>query len=508
IVDEDDLFKVHPIFTRNIMKEETDAYFAALDIGLDRAIKKLKFPRDPQTMIGTIFQEAPDSVRENPKGSFSDYYNNSKKLQMYFIDGQSYLWSSGMDTQSLYTLLQNDELLTPIEKQAKNLDKAMSDMGLLLDPDEIEAFIIDELYQGHTVDAALERCFRGIELVGYLPKQIHNIYEKTKAYGLEIEKNYNADSELKSIAELRSQILIFYESFLLWERQVQPFTDPNIKRSPELNELLDIIKIVSNNIRMLNIPGLKLQASEIKELKAGLKTFKDISLELMKAIELQIKFNTKISPKKNITSSDNIQNTAKNQRPKKKKKSRPAAEKHFILKISLAGIEPEIYRNVLIPGNRSLAEVSEIILATMGWQGYHLHLFDIRGQHYGEPSPDDWDPIEDERKIRLDNLKLRKGSHFEYIYDYGDHWVHDITVLETQKAHPEVEQVPLILEGQRACPPEDCGGISGYMDIIELLTKPKHNLTRDEKEIFEWLPSGYDPEKFDIQKIQEVLSKL
>lgn len=326
----DTVFKVRPIFAKHITVQESEAFYAALDTGLDRAINTLKYPRDPQTMIRTIFQEAPDLVRENPKGAFSDYYNKKNKIQMYVIDGQSYLWASGMDTQSLQELLEHDVFLNPLGKQKKNKRTNQSSRG----------------------------------------------------------------------------------------------------------------------------------------------------------------------------------NTSQTQHLKRKQKRRPPAEKLYTFKITLANIEPEIYRYVLIPGNRNLAEVSEIILTAMGWTGYHLHLFEIRGKHYGEPIPDDWDPLEDERKVRLDNLRLRKGSHFVYIYDYGDNWVHDITIVGTQKANPDIEQVPLLLEGQRACPPEDCGGIYGYTDILTLLSIPKHLFTQEEKELFAWLPPGFNPEYFDIQTTMQALSTL
>ncbi|GEM_PF-240413 len=515
ILDEDTVFKVRPIFAKDITNEDREAYFAALDIGLDRAIKKLKFPRDPQTMINAIIQEAPDLVRENPKGSFSDYYNTREKVQMYFIEGHSYLWLSGMDEKSIYDLLSNEDFLSPLEKQARELNRTMAEMGLSLDPYEIEAFIKDELIQGHTVDSALGRCFKGLELAGYSPEQIQNIYNKTKAYGLEIEKTYNPELESKDAIRLRSQILTAYEAFLFWMRRIQSLATPDILENPELLELLNSTKYLCNTIRMLNIPGLKLNKSEIKELQTDIENYEFISVELMEAIDLQLNeqfksspFIAQISPKKKRTKSSGTGNRSQKQHSPKKQKKRPPAEKHYICKITLAGIEPEIYRDVLIPGNRSLAEVSEIILTAMGWDGYHLHLFDIRGQHYGQPTPDDWDPLEDERKVRLDNLRFRKGSHFVYIYDFGDSWVHDITILGTQKANPDIEQVPLLLEGKRACPPEDCGSIYGYMNILEILTKPNKYLTKEEQEIIEWLPPDFDPEYFDFQTTMQALSTL
>jgi len=111
--------------------------------------------------------------------------------------------------------------------------------------------------------------------------------------------------------------------------------------------------------------------------------------------------------------------------------------------------------------------------------------------------------MHDEREYRINKL-LQEGDHFEYIYDYGDFWEHDITV---EKIIPPKEGVhyPICIDGERACPPEDCGGAFGYEDMLEAFNDPEHE---EHKHYFEWAGEDFDPEKFDIEKTNRLLGNI
>src|SRR4051794_11097822 len=73
-----------------------------------------------------------------------------------------------------------------------------------------------------------------------------------------------------------------------------------------------------------------------------------------------------------------------------KKPARSAAGSVYQVKITLEDVRPEVWRRVLVK-DCSLADLHDIIQDTMGWQDYHLHLFAVRGEHFGDPLqwPDD-----------------------------------------------------------------------------------------------------------------------
>lgn len=125
----------------------------------------------------------------------------------------------------------------------------------------------------------------------------------------------------------------------------------------------------------------------------------------------------------------------------------------------------------------------------MGWQNAHLPEFVIRGVRYGEPVPDEPKyQVEPERTLTLRAAAPTEGMHFEYLYDFGDGWRHDILV-EKIEVPAEPLRHPVCLAGERACPPEDCGGPHGYMELVEILRDPDHE---EYEERLEWAGGSFD----------------
>lgn len=168
----------------------------------------------------------------------------------------------------------------------------------------------------------------------------------------------------------------------------------------------------------------------------------------------------------------------------------------FQLKITLYGIQPEIWRRVLVPGNMKLDMLHETIQGAMGWQNNHLHEFVINGTIYGDPDNPPRGSFVSERgtKTKLKFLGLQPGDKFLYRYDFGDDWIHH--VLIEQILEPVAgDTYPKCIAGARACPPEDCGGPPGYEHFLEVLKDPAHD---EYEELIEWLAGAFDPEDFDV----------
>jgi hypothetical protein len=170
----------------------------------------------------------------------------------------------------------------------------------------------------------------------------------------------------------------------------------------------------------------------------------------------------------------------------------------YLLHVQLAEIEPPIWRRLVVPGPRTLQALHGIFQAVMPWQDYHLYQFEISDTRYEDPNPDDRDPsVPDPRAFALDQLELSQGSRFQYIYDFGDGWLHDITV-EGVVPLPGDVLLPVCLGGSRACPPEDCGGVGGYEELVAALRRPQSAAARKYRE---WLGRVYDPEQLDLAAI-------
>lgn len=171
------------------------------------------------------------------------------------------------------------------------------------------------------------------------------------------------------------------------------------------------------------------------------------------------------------------------------------------LRIALRDVEPLVWRRIDVPGGITLIQLAEAFLVTMGWLGYHMYEYRIRGQAYGDPDPDfDYGmQITNLRRVRLNGVLPSVGEHFEFLYDFGDGWVHDVTVEAIEQPRPRV-RYPRVLGGERACPPEDVGGPSGYADFLAAIGDPSDE---SHEELLDWVGGEFDPESFDIDGVNE-----
>jgi hypothetical protein len=167
----------------------------------------------------------------------------------------------------------------------------------------------------------------------------------------------------------------------------------------------------------------------------------------------------------------------------------------FQLRIHLRDIEPQIWRRVLVPGSLTLAKLHPVIQGAFDWKDYHLHEFQIYGKRYGLPE-NDWDIDEDllfEENWRLHQL-LKVHDHFTYVYDFGDHWVHDIEVEGAENVSRTLKKA-VCLDGARARPPEDIGGVSGFEHFLEVMGNPRHEEYVD---YVTWQGGRFKPDLFSL----------
>lgn len=179
------------------------------------------------------------------------------------------------------------------------------------------------------------------------------------------------------------------------------------------------------------------------------------------------------------------------------------------MKVTLKDTEPPIWRRLQVPAAIDLRELHLLFQVVMGWHNEHLYEYRVGRRYFGEPEPKSWGvegfgpPMQDARKTPLLEIAPRAGSKFLYTYDMGDSWEHQVLVEKVIAASPGAH-LPTCLAGERACPPEDCGGIWGYRNIIAALEK------RDAPQaagLVEWLGDGFEPDKFDLAGVNAQLSR-
>jgi hypothetical protein len=196
----------------------------------------------------------------------------------------------------------------------------------------------------------------------------------------------------------------------------------------------------------------------------------------------------------------------------KKRSTKPALEaapdpfnEICTIRIELRHTEPLIWREVAAPTSISLQVLHDIVQIAMGWHNSHLWDFRIAGLTYGPPMESffDLEPPRSAAKTRLrDVLKPRK-TRIDYLYDMGDSWEHRLTVSHVRQGEPD-GCYPRLVAGEWAGPPEDCGGLPGFYDVLDALADPDHPEHADVKE---W-HDGYDPAHVDAIRINFLLGRI
>lgn len=181
----------------------------------------------------------------------------------------------------------------------------------------------------------------------------------------------------------------------------------------------------------------------------------------------------------------------------------------YTLKITLKGSEPPIWRRVQLP-DCTLEDLHEVIQVAMGWDNAHLHEFEIKGRRFGPSSGgfgvdsmwamdrDDQEPSEETLLSDVAPSEAKKKFRFSYMYDFGDSWDHEI-VVERMEHMDKPPTHPVCLDGKRACPPEDCGGVWGYENLLEVVSDRKHP---EYAEMRDWL-GRFDPEAFNLKAVNK-----
>jgi Plasmid pRiA4b ORF-3-like protein len=176
------------------------------------------------------------------------------------------------------------------------------------------------------------------------------------------------------------------------------------------------------------------------------------------------------------------------------------------VKISLRGAKPPIWRRLEVPSGVTLLRLHHAIQAAFGWEDDHLWVFETPAGEYGNAGRDLGH--RSAASAKLADVAAFAGDRIRYTYDFGDDWEHDIVVEDVLPAEPGVAY-PRCTAGRRACPPEDCGGIWGYQDLLEILADPRH---AEHPGLLEWLGLGaaaeHDPARFDLGEVNSALAGL
>ena len=196
------------------------------------------------------------------------------------------------------------------------------------------------------------------------------------------------------------------------------------------------------------------------------------------------------------------------------------SKQEFHIRVKLNDAPVNIWRELVVPSNITLELLAYVILDAMGWKHEHLYqfkgknnVFYVNSRQLKEQENSFFGFFSrskhmNSEKISLEMVLQPKGERLKFEYDYGDSWTHDLWVKGARDYAPGEKPVIKLLKAHGACPPEDCGGVWGYADLLELNKKKRKS--SDDKERLEWydIPKGFDPEDCDLEWLQEDVEAL
>ena len=188
----------------------------------------------------------------------------------------------------------------------------------------------------------------------------------------------------------------------------------------------------------------------------------------------------------------------------------------FVVRVDLDEAQPAIWRRLRLASDLTLPQVHDVLQVAMGWTDSHLHQF-VMGpgarEWSTEPFLTTWDLGEGEdglpeAGVRLDEVVATPGDRLHYQYDFGDDWWHTIT-LEGVEPWVAGSHEAECLDGARACPPEDVGGIGGYEEVLRVLAdRPDPDGPDPDwaEHLRTWLPEAFEPAAFSVADTNERLA--
>lgn len=194
-------------------------------------------------------------------------------------------------------------------------------------------------------------------------------------------------------------------------------------------------------------------------------------------------------------------------------------KRECLVRVKLNNAPVKIWREFVVPANITLETLAFVLIEAMGWEHEHMYQFckkDIsymntkKLKKYKEFDAFGFSPVryENSDKTTLESVLTAKGERIKFEYDFGDSWMHELWIKSVRDLAPNEEPVIKLLKAQGKCPPEDCGGVWGYANLLELLHND--NKTDEEVEQLEWydISEDYEPEDSEFEYLKECVDDL
>jgi len=527
-------FRIEPLPMAQFDTSLTEPWRNALENAFKEVFATATPSLNPIALITHAYRLAAPLVVERPGGTYQEFYKNNHILGTFWWQGAPVIWDKNATPLGIARKLETNyisivddlseqelsilhDLTDTFRENAEDTDDEFYNLArahdLSVDSNDLELFLTAEMtghpgiakitkkiltsntaFRENIIERAIDRVLVGLRLTRISESDAKLLRASAHDTASNIITNFNL-SIIKNITVnlVREELMTIYERFLLWMRIIRGSLAfaPEYQQEQIEKKMMKITELL-NASHMLNESPLP----DDQHIKALLKPGSTALNEYKEAIRDLEQLTYSKPKKRRISENGRIPTYAA-----LTKQGYPPSIYRYELEIILKGIKPQIYRTLIIPGNRTLADLHICLQDAFDWEDYHLHEFRFDHMIFSEPSNESEYLVIGEDILSLDELTLKVGHKIEYIYDFGDNWHLTIKVKSRKKlTGGETWTSPCAcVSGARASPPEDCGGIEGYR---QMLTEMEPSLFATSKKQPHW-----DPERFDIDSLNSILSR-
>ncbi len=467
-----------------------------LEGGFARAFDDLGLPASMEEVIAYAYFYSGKEILRNPHLHIGGFVEQSQFVDFVSFGAETCLWRKGEGAESFAPSWPAPRVPRGDDD---SLEAILDDLGFSLSTEDVEAYMRDELFcRRNDLDNVITRCAKGRMVEFHDGEQRNAFYQFVNKLWEQVQEDYNYFSDQTS-GKLRSKALEILDQHLGWlrefdQRGLTPQDLPAKEMATVGQTAAQLSELLAALNRVENIPR-----DEYEKMEEALSLYEQALSEQIDAVEEALQ----------VLPFDSQPHDADRKVIDIRDRLKPRSRSTYVLKVTLKGIRPPIWRRVQVPGSYSLAELHEVLQAAMGWHSCHLHCFTIESVAYGDPeqhSEADYMCC-DEAEHTLEDVLPEEKSKFSYTYDFGDDWEHTITIektVPTADVAPKDRDRAVCLKGKRACPPEDCGGVWGYRQLMDALADPTHPDHGDSLGQLD----DFDAEAFDVEIANRHLGAL
>lgn len=483
------VFSLEILPAEQIDEEAKNFFVKKLDSGFLKTIGEVDWPLPPaEELARAFFYAGPELIRD-PALHIGGYVAVSKNFGLVKVGRDTYLWDKNTEPDSFARSFAGSLDAHLHENQ---LAAFISRHDIPIPLTYIEACVREHIDRQSSYRVLINAIFTGNEQPDLNDAEWEEFLDALNIFIKEVAGRYNPSAESREVRHLHREALRIFQHIIEWLAETESYYGG--LDSSDTEELDMLSDYAAQLIQILNV--FHHQSGETPE------------EELLAAIE-QNMYEMEQNCEQLMSEITEHHESHVVKWRREERLNRDPADMYLLLEVDIPDLDPPAVRLLRVPGSMSLKDLHHILQLSFGWSGLHTHSFFINGEEYSDPEELMDNTVGDEDGIFLLELP-GLCKNFEYLYDFGDNWQHQIRIkkiIQKSDVPEEERELVLCLEGRGAAPPEDCGGIPGYMELVEAIYTPESGRTGHQQELVLWA-RGWHPGDFSIEGLNSRLKEL